>query len=102
MLLSAHVLAPPQSKATWGDFATTVPGVFAAGDCRRGQSLVVWAIREGRDAAAAVDRYITRTRGPGRQLPGSAVKGGIYDLQDLPGGEVPRASTGAEPLPARR
>ncbi|KIZ04404.1 glutamate synthase (NADPH/NADH) [Monoraphidium neglectum] len=89
-------------KATWGDFATTVPGVFAAGDCRRGQSLVVWAIREGRDAAAAVDRYITRTRGPGRQLPGSAVKGGIYDLQDLPGGEVPRASTGAEPLPARR
>jgi len=33
-----------------------VPGVFAAGDCRRGQSLVVWAIREGRDAAAAVDR----------------------------------------------
>lgn len=33
-------------------------GVFAAGDCRRGQSLVVWAIREGRDAATAVDAYL--------------------------------------------
>lgn len=43
-------------KADWGEFATAVPGVFAAGDCRRGQSLVVWAIREGRDAAAAMDR----------------------------------------------
>jgi NADPH-dependent glutamate synthase beta subunit-like oxidoreductase len=43
-------------QAQWGEFATSIPGVFAAGDCRRGQSLVVWAIREGRDAAAAVDR----------------------------------------------
>ena len=43
-------------KATFGDFATSVPGVFAAGDCRRGQSLVVWAIREGRDAAASIDK----------------------------------------------
>lgn len=43
-------------KATYGEFATTMPGVFAAGDCRRGQSLVVWAIREGRDAAAAMDK----------------------------------------------
>ncbi len=38
--------------------ATNVPGVFAAGDCRRGQSLVVWAIREGRQAAEAVDGYL--------------------------------------------
>ncbi len=37
------------------DFATSEPGVFAAGDCRRGQSLVVWAIAEGRAAARAVD-----------------------------------------------
>jgi len=44
--------------AAWGEFATSVPGVFAAGDCRRGQSLVVWAIREGRDCAAAVDRFL--------------------------------------------
>jgi glutamate synthase (NADPH/NADH) small chain len=37
---------------------TSVPGVFAAGDCSRGQSLVVWAIREGRRAARGVDRYL--------------------------------------------
>ena len=40
------------------DYATSVPGVFAAGDARRGQSLVVWAIQEGRSAARAVDRYL--------------------------------------------
>jgi glutamate synthase (NADPH/NADH) small chain len=41
-----------------GRYATSVPGVFAAGDMRRGQSLVVWAIAEGRQAAAEVDRYL--------------------------------------------
>jgi glutamate synthase (NADPH/NADH) small chain len=40
------------------DFATSEAGVFAAGDCRRGQSLVVWAQWEGREAARAVDRYL--------------------------------------------
>jgi glutamate synthase (NADPH/NADH) small chain len=40
------------------DFMTTTPGVFAAGDCARGQSLVVWAINEGRLAARAVDKYL--------------------------------------------
>ena len=44
--------------AAHGDFATNVEGVFAAGDCRRGQSLVVWAINEGRGAARAVDAYL--------------------------------------------
>ncbi len=39
-------------------FATSEPGIFAAGDCRRGQSLVVWAINEGRGAAAAIDAYL--------------------------------------------
>lgn len=39
-------------------FATSQPGVFAAGDCRRGQSLVVWAQLEGREAARAVDLYL--------------------------------------------
>jgi len=39
-------------------FATSVPGVFVAGDMGRGQSLIVWAIAEGRSAAAAVDRYL--------------------------------------------
>jgi glutamate synthase (NADPH/NADH) small chain len=42
-----------------GSFATSVPGVFAAGDMGRGQSLIVWAIAEGRSAAAAVDRYLS-------------------------------------------
>ncbi|MCZ6462829.1 MAG: glutamate synthase subunit beta [Proteobacteria bacterium] len=40
------------------EFATSEPGVFAAGDCRRGQSLVVWAQWEGREAARAVDQYL--------------------------------------------
>ena len=41
-----------------GGYATSVPGVFAAGDMRRGQSLVVWAIREGRQCARAVDEFL--------------------------------------------
>jgi glutamate synthase (NADPH) small chain len=41
-----------------GGFATSAPGVFVAGDMGRGQSLIVWAIAEGRSAAAAVDRYL--------------------------------------------
>ncbi len=45
-------------KAEHGKFATSVPGVFAAGDCRRGQSLVVWAINEGRGAARAIDQFL--------------------------------------------
>jgi glutamate synthase (NADPH) small chain len=45
-------------KAEHGKFATNVKGVFAAGDCRRGQSLIVWAINEGRGAARECDRYL--------------------------------------------
>lgn len=45
-------------KAEYGRFATSVDGIFAAGDCRRGQSLVVWAIAEGRGAAHSVDKYL--------------------------------------------
>lgn len=41
-----------------GAYATTIPGVYAAGDCRRGQSLVVWAINEGRGAARSIDEYL--------------------------------------------
>jgi glutamate synthase (NADPH/NADH) small chain len=44
-----------------GGYATNVPKVFAAGDMRRGQSLVVWAIREGRQAARAVDEFLMGT-----------------------------------------
>jgi len=45
-------------KADFGRFATSSEGVFAAGDCRRGQSLIVWAIAEGRGAAHCIDTYL--------------------------------------------
>jgi glutamate synthase (NADPH/NADH) small chain len=45
-------------KAEHGRFNTSIPKVFAAGDCRRGQSLVVWAFNEGRGAARECDRYL--------------------------------------------
>ncbi|XP_043275732.1 glutamate synthase [NADH] isoform X2 [Venturia canescens] len=51
-----------------GKYATSLPGVYAAGDCRRGQSLVVWAITEGRQAAREIDHDFTknsRLPGPG-------------------------------------
>jgi glutamate synthase (NADPH/NADH) small chain len=47
-----------RGNVTTEEYQTSMPGVFAAGDARRGQSLVVWAIAEGRKAAAAVDRYL--------------------------------------------
>ena len=46
---------------TDGAYATSRPGIFAAGDARRGQSLVVWAISEGREVARAVDTFLTGT-----------------------------------------
>ena len=46
------------ARAAHDDYATSVEGVFAAGDMRRGQSLVVWAINEGRGAAREVDRHL--------------------------------------------
>ncbi len=46
--------------ASESDYATNIPGVFAAGDARRGQSLVVWGIHEGRAAADACDRYLAK------------------------------------------
>ena len=45
-------------KAAHGQFATNLTGVFAAGDMRRGQSLIVWAINEGRGAARECDRFL--------------------------------------------
>jgi glutamate synthase (NADPH/NADH) small chain len=53
------------------EFATNLEGVFACGDMARGQSLIVWAIAEGRSAAAAADRYLMGTTG----LPASIVAG---------------------------
>ena len=46
------------ARASFGLFSTSVKGLFAAGDVRRGQSLVVWAIEEGRGAARECDRYL--------------------------------------------
>ncbi len=51
-------LDPRGNVKTNGEYATSKPGVFAAGDLRRGQSLVVWAISEGREAARAVDKHL--------------------------------------------
>ena len=60
LLESINVERDPRSnvKAEHGKFQTTIPKVFAAGDCRRGQSLVVWAINEGRGAARECDRWL--------------------------------------------
>jgi glutamate synthase (NADPH) small chain len=60
LLTELGVERDPRSnaKAEYGQFATNVPGIFAAGDCRRGQSLVVWAIHEGRGAAKECDRFL--------------------------------------------
>jgi len=48
--------------AVYGDFRTNVEGVFAAGDCRRGQSLVVWAINEGRGLAESCDNFLLQKK----------------------------------------
>ena len=52
-------LDPRGNVATAANYMSSVPGVFAAGDMRRGQSLVVWAIAEGRKAAQAIDSHLT-------------------------------------------
>jgi glutamate synthase (NADPH/NADH) len=60
-------------KTAQGRYSTSVKGVFAAGDCRRGQSLIVWGINEGRQAAREVDQYLmSQTRLP--------VTGGVQKL----------------------
>jgi glutamate synthase (NADPH/NADH) small chain len=56
-------------------YTTSVDGVFAAGDARRGQSLIVWAINEGRQCARMVDRYLAGRRG-------GAHGSGAFTLED--------------------
>jgi len=51
-----------RSNIKTNGFATSIDGVFSAGDSRRGQSLVVWAIHEGRECAVAVDEYLTKQK----------------------------------------
>jgi len=57
-LLGLELDARTNYKAEHGPFETSLAGVYAAGDCRRGQSLVVWGINEGRGAARAIDEYL--------------------------------------------
>jgi glutamate synthase (NADPH/NADH) small chain len=54
------------------DYATAVPGVYVAGDAGRGQSLIVWAIAEGRAAAAAIDEFLMGETNLPKPLPASA------------------------------
>jgi glutamate synthase (NADPH/NADH) len=58
---SMNIEQDPRSniKTAKGKYATNVKGVFAAGDCRRGQSLIVWGIQEGRAAAVDIDEYLS-------------------------------------------
>jgi glutamate synthase (NADPH/NADH) small chain len=60
MLAEAGVKLDPRGNvlATTRDYQTSMPKIFAAGDMRRGQSLVVWAIREGRQCARAIDEFL--------------------------------------------
>jgi glutamate synthase (NADPH/NADH) small chain len=59
LLTQLGVELDPRGNVKIGDDRmTTVPGVFAAGDAARGQSLVVWAIAEGRETARAIDLYL--------------------------------------------
>ena len=57
-VLPAVTLDQRGNVAVGPDYQSSVPGVFACGDMRRGQSLVVWAIWEGREAARGVDRLL--------------------------------------------
>jgi len=56
----------PRGNVRAGTYESSVPGVFAAGDARRGQSLIVWAINEGRQCARMVDRYLKALDGEQR------------------------------------
>ncbi len=69
-------------KAEFGEFATNIPGVFAAGDCRRGQSLVVWAIAEGRGAAAACDSFLGTVVEPKMGALDGDVDGAVVTLEE--------------------
>jgi glutamate synthase (NADPH/NADH) small chain len=58
-------IGPRGAVSTDAQYRTNIPGVFAAGDMRRGASLIVWAIREGRDAAASIDRHLRNAASTG-------------------------------------
>jgi glutamate synthase (NADPH) small chain len=76
-------------------YATSVAGVFAAGDARRGQSLIVWAINEGRECARAVDRYLAALRGA-VALPEDDGLAGHSDADEGPEGPPQHVGPGIE------
>jgi NADPH-dependent glutamate synthase beta subunit-like oxidoreductase len=67
--LRSNIKTDPKTRMS------SVDGVFAAGDCRRGQSLVVWAISEGREIARCVDEYMTGSKS---QLPAVRLEPFMY------------------------
>ncbi len=81
---------PRGNVKSFAPYTTSVEGVFAAGDARRGQSLIVWAINEGRQCARMVDRHLARKRagadGAGGFLPEDAGLAGHADADDGPEG----------------
>lgn len=71
-------------QAVYGDYRTNIEGVFAGGDCRRGQSLVVWAIHEGRGAADACNQYLNDKRVHSTfDAVDPVLTGGIHNLSSL-------------------
>jgi glutamate synthase (NADPH/NADH) small chain len=71
-------------QAVYGDYRTSVEGVFAGGDCRRGQSLVVWAINEGRGVADAANQYLLQKRDAEEAtLSGGSQYGSFANLSSL-------------------
>jgi glutamate synthase (NADPH) small chain len=78
MLEQLRVAIDPRGNvATNGNYMSSVPGIFAAGDMRRGQSLVVWAISEGRKAAECVDRYL-------REQPTASLANSLHTAEARP------------------
>ena len=61
LLETLGVKLDPRTNVQTDNYLTSIPGIFAAGDMRRGQSLVVWAITEGRQAAQAIDHYLMKS-----------------------------------------
>jgi glutamate synthase (NADPH/NADH) small chain len=89
---------PRGNVASVKPYTTSVDGVFAAGDARRGQSLIVWAINEGRQCARMVDRYLAGQRNgaqePGALLPEDAGLAGHADADNGPEGPPTHAGPG--------
>lgn len=75
--LGIHLDERSNYKATYGKYQTNVPNIFTAGDMRRGQSLIVWAISEGREAARQVDLFLMGAS----NLPSKNLKGDLVGIQ---------------------